>query len=395
MKHSVSAIAIALLMSACQGRNDKAIAQTNGDAPPPQTITAFTPAATQDSGHPFRSAEFGRFDEPWAMQFLPDGRLLVTEKRGVLKRFDPASGLSTSVEGVPEVDYGGQGGLGDVILHPQFSDNHWIYLSFAEAGANNTRGAAVARARLDDTDAAKPILRDLAVIWRQVPKVSGRGHFGHRLAFDSAGKLWITSGERQQFSPAQDMQSNLGKILRLNDDGSIPSDNPFVEQGGVAAQIWSLGQRNPLGIAFDAQGNLWVHEMGPAGGDELNRIERGSNYGYPIVSNGNHYDGKDIPDHDTRPEFNAPEISWTPVIAPAGFIIYSGSQFPAWQGSGFIGGLISRALVRVRFDGQQAQEAERFDMGARIREVEQGPDGAIWLLEDGPDAKLLKLTPPA
>jgi glucose/arabinose dehydrogenase len=231
------------------------------------------------------------------------------------------------------------------------------------------------------------------VIWHQVPKVTGYGHYSHRIAFDSSGKLWITSGDRQKFDPAQDMQSNLGKTLRLNDDGTIPPDNPFAGQGGVTAQIWSLGHRNILGLAFDAHGRLWEHEMGPLGGDELNLIERASNYGWPIVSNGDHYDGTPIPDHDTRPDLNAPEAWWTPVIAPSGFIIYSGALFPDFQGNGFIGGLASEALIRVGLDEVKGWEAERYDMGQRIREVEQGPDGAIWLLEDGGGARLLKLVP--
>ena len=295
---------------------------------------------------------------------------------------------------MPEVDYGGQGGFGDVLLHPRFAGNGIVYLSYAEKGSGDTRGGAVARAKLTLDNDGGGSLSDLKVIWRQVPKVSGRGHYGHRLAFDKDGKLWISSSERQKFDPAQDMKSNLGKMVRLNDDGSVPADNPFAEQGGVSAQVWSLGHRNILGLAFDAQGRLWAHEMGPKGGDELNLIERGANYGYPIVSNGDHYDGREIPDHDTRPEFNAPEVTWNPVISPAGFIIYSGRQFPDWQGDGFIGGLSSQSLVRIEFDGDKAREAQRFDMGERIREVEQGPDGAIWLLQDGGDAKLLKLTPP-
>jgi glucose/arabinose dehydrogenase len=239
-------------------------------------------------------------------------------------------------------------------------------------------------------------LSDLNVIWRQVPKVSGRGHYGHRIAFGSDGHLWITSGERQKFEPAQDMKSNLGKVLRLNDDGSAPADNPFAKEGGVTAQIWSLGHRNLLGIAFDSQGRLWQHEMGPRGGDELNLIKRGANYGYPIVSNGDHYSGIPIPDHDTRPEFEKPRAFWNPVISPAGLVIYSGNLFPQWRGNAFIGGLSSESLIRVELAGENAREAERFGMGARIREVEQGPDGALWLLEDGDDGsqgRLLKLTP--
>ncbi|MEO6104321.1 MAG: PQQ-dependent sugar dehydrogenase [Pseudoxanthomonas sp.] len=343
---------------------------------------------------PFKSTEVARFVEPWAMTFLPDGRLLVTEKQGHLKLLDVTTGQRGEISGVPAVAYGGQGGFGDVVLHPQFASNRLVYISYAEAGPNSTRGAAVARATLNLVAGSNNgSLSGLQVVWRQVAKVTGEGQYGHRIAFDKFGKLWISSGERQKFTPAQDMQSNLGKIVRLNDDGSVPTDNPFYNQGGVTAQIWSLGHRNPLGLAFDAAGRLWEHEMGPAGGDELNLIERGSNYGWPIVSNGDNYDGSPIPDHDTRPEFNAPEAWWTPVIAPAGFIIYSGSMFPYFQGNGFIGGLSSQALIRIEFNGVQGHEAARYPMGQRIREVEQGPDGAIWLLEDGGNARLLKLTP--
>ena len=367
---------------------------TSNDASADSTVQTGTTAADEASGRPFSTTELTTFDEPWAMTFLPDGRLLVTEKRGRLRLLDVAAtgATATSISGVPNVAYGGQGGLGDVVLHPEFASNNLVYLSYAEAGSGNTRGAAVARARLT-LDGSGGALSQLQVIWRQVPKLSGQGHYGHRLAFGPDGHLWITSGERQEFTPAQDMASNLGKIVRLNDDGSVPADNPFAKDGGVAAQVWTLGHRNPLGIAFDAQGRLWNHEMGPRGGDELNLVERGANYGYPVVSNGNHYDGRDIPDHDTRPEFNAPRISWTPVISPAGFVIYSGSRFPDWRGDGLIGGLSSKALVRVEFDDGTAREAARYDMGERIREVEQGPDGDIWLLEDGKDGRLLRLTP--
>jgi glucose/arabinose dehydrogenase len=345
----------------------------------------------------FVATPVAKFNEPWAMTFLPDGRLLVTEKKGALKVFNIQGTVTDDVTGVPMVDYGGQGGFGDVIVHPGFATNGLVYLSYVEAGENDTRGAAVARAKLALNDKGGGALQNLTVIWRQVPKVTDRGHFGHRMAFGPDGKLWITSGDRQKFDPAQDMNANLGKILRLNDDGSVPADNPFASKGGVTAQIWSLGHRNPLGIAFDAQGRPWNQEMGPKGGDELNLVERGANYGYPIVSNGDHYDGKPIPDHPTRPEFAAPKVFWNPVISPAGLIIYSGTMFPKWKGNAFIGGLSSKALVRIEINGDTAREAERYDMGERIREVEQGPDGAIWLLEDernGSGGRLLKLTPP-
>jgi glucose/arabinose dehydrogenase len=298
------------------------------------------------------------------------------------------------VAGAPQVDYGGQGGLGDVAFHPQFARNNLVYLSWVEPGSGDTRGAVVGRGRLVLGGRA-PRIEGLQIIWRQTPKVEGRGHYGHRLAFGPDGKLYISNGDRQKFDPAQDMSGTLGKVVRLNDDGSVPADNPFASRGGATAQIWTLGHRNILGLAFDASGRLWSHEMGPKNGDEFNLIERGSNYGYPIVSNGSHYDGRDIPDHSTRPEFNAPEITWND-LSPAGLIIYSGSLFPQWRGNAFLGGLGGQTLVRVTIDGNNAREAERWDMGARIREVEQGPDGAVYVLEDernGSGGRLLRLTP--
>ncbi len=357
-------------------------------------FAVFTGACAGATGQrPFGVESVAKFDEPWAMSFLPDGRLLVTEKKGRLKLVDVTNGNSRDVAGVPEVDYGGQGGFGDVVPHPDFATNGIVYLSYAEAGEGDTRGAALARAKLVATDDGEPRLEGLEVIWRQVPKVEGRGHYGHRIAFDGEGKLWLSSSERQKFDPAQDMASNMGKILRLEDDGRPAAGNPFADDGGVAAEVWSLGHRNVLGLAFDAGGQLWDVEMGPAGGDELNLVERGGNYGYPIVSNGDHYDGTPIPDHDTRPEFIAPAAHWTPVISPSSLVFYGGDVFPQWKGDAFIGGLSSQSLVRVEIDGRQAREAERFDMGQRIREVEQGPEGGLWLLEDGKAGRLLKLTP--
>lgn len=379
------------LLAACNADGTAATANapaTGSDAP-----AAEAPAAreTREIG-PFSVETVARFDEPWALSFLPDGRLLVSEKAGTLQLVDVASGKAAEVTGVPEVAYGGQGGFGDVVPHPQFSDNGLVYLSYAEAGDGDTAGAAVARARLVMDDAGGGTLQDLEVVWRQVPKVSGRGHYAHRIVFHD-GKLWISSGDRQKFDPAQDMASNMGKVLRLNEDGSVPDDNPFAGQGEVAAQVWSLGHRNPLGLAFDGNGQPWDIEMGPKGGDELNKVERGANYGYPIVSNGDHYDGRPIPDHDTRPEFKAPAITWTPVISPSSLAFYSGDLFPDWQGDAFAGGLSSQALVRIEFDGDRAWEAERYEMGARIRGVRQGPDGALWVIEDGEDGRLLRLAP--
>ena len=367
----------------------------------PQGQASAQGQAEPSEARPFQVEAVAEFDEPWAMTFLPNGILLVTEKRGMVRFVDfmdegPSQRLGT-VSGIPAVDYGGQGGLGDIVAHPDFARNSLLYVSYAEAGDGGTRGAAVARGRLDCQEADACTLEDVQVIWRQQPKLSGRGHYGHRLAFSPDGRhLFISSGERQEFTPAQDMAGNLGKILRLNADGSIPSDHPFADRGRVTAQIWTLGHRNPLGLAFDSRGRLWEHEMGPEGGDEFNLIERGRNYGYPIVSNGDHYDGRDIPDHPTRPEFAAPRVWWNPSVSPAGLIAYSGAMFPAWRGDAIMGALSGEALIRVDLDGERAREADRWPMGARIREVEQGPDGAVWLLEDernGRGGRLLRLIP--
>ncbi|MGZ8286703.1 MAG: PQQ-dependent sugar dehydrogenase [Allosphingosinicella sp.] len=360
-----------------------------------EAVESNAEAATQaKSGRPFAVRPIAAFNEPWAMAFLPGPgpRALITERSGKLKLLWSDTGRVGEVAGAPSVDYGGQGGFGDVVLHPDFARNRLVYLSWVEAGEGDNRGAVVGRARFVE-DGDRPRLEGLQVIWRQSPKLSGRGHYGHRIAFGPDGKLYISNGDRQEFTPAQDMSGNLGKIVRLNDDGTLPADNPFASRGGVTAQIWSSGHRNPLGLAFDGSGRLWDIEMGPKGGDELNLVERGKNYGYPIVSNGDHYDGKDIPDHKTRPEFEAPKISWTPVVSPGDMIFYSGSAFPGWRGDILVAGLSSKALIRVDVDGANAREAERWDMGKRIREVEQGPGGSVYLLEDGEGGRLLKLTP--
>ena len=339
----------------------------------------------------YRVETIAQFNEPWAITSLPDQHLLITERKGQLKLFDPKTKSIVNVSGVPAVSYGGQGGLGDVILHPDFQNNHWLYLSYASKGQGGY-GAEISRAKLDLSNPAQPKLTDLKTIWQQVPKVSGQGHYGHRMMFGPDGKLWVSSGERQKFDPAQDMQSNLGKVLRLNDDATPVKDNPFIQQGGVTAQIWSLGHRNPLGMAFDPQGQLWVVEMGPKGGDELNRIVKGENYGYPIVSNGDHYSGLPIPDHHTRPEFKAPEIDWTPVISPSSLMIYTGNQFPLWQQKALIGGLSSEAIIVVDLNAKPVKEVQRLEMKQRIRGLHQAQDGSIWVIEDGPKAKLLKLS---
>lgn len=353
-----------------------------------ETVTA--PSSTQVQ-QAYKVNNIAEFNEPWAIAPLKDGRLLVTERKGRLYLFDPETKKKTEIKGTPEVAYGGQGGLGDVALHPDFANNPWIYLSYAEQGQGGY-GAVVIRGKLDLKQGA-PQLTQIEKIWTQVPKFSsGQGHYGHRIVFGPDGKLWISSGERQQFDPAQDMKSNAGKIIRLNDDGSIPADNPFMNQGEIAQQVWSLGHRNPLGMAFDPKGQLWVIEMGPKGGDELNKIIKAKNYGYPLVSNGDHYDGKPIPDHSTRPEFEAPGLDWTPVISPSDLNFYTGKMFPQWQNKAIATGLSSKAIIIIDTMQQPAKEVQRLDMKARIRGAVQAQDGGIWVIEDGPQARLLKLT---
>ncbi|MBX9634801.1 MAG: PQQ-dependent sugar dehydrogenase, partial [Magnetospirillum sp.] len=339
---------------------------------------------------PFQITEVATFDAPWAMVFLPDGRALVTEKSGELKLWREGADAKT-VSGAPNVVDEGQGGFGDVVLHPDFRHNQTIYLSWVEAGLGG-KGAVVGRASLVE-DKLGARLDGLQVIWRQEPKVSGSGHFGHRLAFGPDGMLYISSGERQKFDPAQDMGVNLGKIVRLTDTGMPPADKSATDAGRIAAQIWTSGHRNPLGLAFDSAGRLWEIEMGPRGGDEMNLIEHGKNYGWPRASNGSHYDGREIPDHKSGDGFAAPKVWWNPSISPSSLIIYSGKAFPKWQGDAFIGALSGQALIRVHLDGTNATKADQWPMNNRIREVEQGPDGAIWLLEDGEGGRLLKLAP--
>ncbi|NND82074.1 MAG: PQQ-dependent sugar dehydrogenase [Gammaproteobacteria bacterium] len=356
------------------------------------SILVSSAAVAEDTELPFKVTPVATFNEPWAMTFMPDGKMLVTEKRGRLYIVTQDGEVGPYFDEVPNVDYRGQGGLGDVIVHPEFEKNQLVYLSYAESGMGNTRGAAVARGRIQVPDRGRPYLTDVEVIWRQIPKMTDDGHYGHRMAFDKDGYLFISSGDRQKFDPAQHMTGTVGKIVRLHDDGSVPDDNPFAEDGDITEQIWSIGHRNPLGLAFDAKGRLWNTEMGPLHGDELNLVKAGKNYGYPIVSNGDHYSGEPIPDHDTRPEFEAPKVSWTPTIAPAELIFYSGNMFPELKGSALIAGLASRAIIRVEVDGESAREVERFKFDNRIREIEQGPDGSLWVLEDKDGGRLLQLT---
>jgi aldose sugar dehydrogenase len=354
-------------------------------------------AAAEESGtvsdQSFTVTPVADFDSPWAMTFLPDGRMLVTEKAGTLLLVGADGKTRTPVSGIPAVDSAGQGALKDVVLAPGFAQNRLVYFSYSEAGEGG-KGVVLARGTL--SEGAAPSLQNVQTLFKATPYVSGNGHYSGRIAFAPDGRhLFFTNGERQKFDPAQDPKSTLGKVLRLTLDGK-PAGDPGLTARGFHPAIWSYGHRNLLGIAFDKAGNLWEQEMGPQGGDEVNLILPGKNYGYPIVSNGDHYGGRDIPDHKTRPEFEAPKVSWNPVISPGGLIVYSGKLFPQWAGDLFIGGLSSEALVRVDVSGTSAAKGDQWPMGARIREVEEGPDGAIWLLEDGgqgSQGRLLKLTP--
>jgi glucose/arabinose dehydrogenase len=325
-------------------------------------------------------------EHPWGGAFLPDGRLLLTERPGRLRILAKDGTLSEPLAGVPKVYASGQGGLLDVALDPAFPVNHLIYLSYAEPGKEGS-ATVVARGQLTDKG-----LVDVKVIFRQVPEVSNGLHFGSRLAFSKDGKLFITLGERFQFDPAQDLANTLGKIVRIYPDGSVPPDNPFLGQKDAQPEIWSYGHRTAQGAAIHpGTGELWETEFGPFGGDELNIVKAGSNYGWPVVSWGRHYDGKEIPQPNTHPEFVDAIYHWTPVISPSGITFYTGEAIAPWRGNLLIGGLSSQAIVRLTLDGDKVMSEERIPMGARIRDVIQAPDGSVYALTDD-SGKVLRLT---
>ncbi len=349
-------------------------------------------------------------DNPWAMAFLPDGRLLITEKPGNLRIYVDDK-LSDAIGGVPRVEYHEQGGLLDVAVDPDFATNQLVYMSYTEAAPEQPadakdegddrlgpyqdlndvvlKGLAVARGRLNGDR-----LKDVQVIWRQTPKTIGRGHFGGQLVFGPDGTLFITSGDRQRFDPAQDLGSTLGKIVRINPDGSTPPDNPFVNQTGALPEIWSLGHRNPLGTAFEpTSATLWEHEMGPKGGDEINIIEKGKNYGWPIVSEGSHYNDVSIPHHADNADFTPPLKFWNPSISPSGVIFYTGDMFKDLKAKALLGGLSSEALIVLTIQDDKGLDDSIVKTERRIRDVAEMPDGSLLLLTDGDNAELLRLTP--
>ena len=353
--------------------------------------------------------EYGTFERPWAIEFIPGSpTLAITEKAGTLKLLrTKAKGeyAIVTVSGVPEVAYGGQGGLGDIAFLESEAgssdDTRTIFLSWAEADASGDHyGAAVGKGKLVCTNDPKVTpeneikcaIEALEVIWRQAPKVMGRGHYSHRLELSPDEKyLFIASGDRQKQKPAQNLENNMGTIVRLNLDGTPAEGNPFADQGGITKEIWSYGHRNILGMDFAPDGRLWEVEHGPAGGDELNLVKEANNYGWPVRSNGDNYNGIDIPDHTEDDGFTKPAIHWTPVIAPGDMVFYSGKMNSSWKGDAFIPGLGSKALVRVEIDGDTATEAARYDLGGRLRSVAEGPDGSILVVQDGEDAKLFRI----
>jgi aldose sugar dehydrogenase len=383
---------------------------TTAAAPP----AGSTQANLTPSQPPFQQQELARFQAPFAFAFLPNGGVLVTEKGGTLKLRMLGGGIA-DVSGVPAVAAQGQGGLLDVAIAPDFAKSHHVYLTYAEPGADGSQ-LALARgkfmlAQVKCVRAPCPphaMLGDVQVLWRSGSAGKG-GQFGANIAFAPDGKsLFLSSGERQRFDPAQDPDQALGKILHLTLDGkamgsgkagpamvsvydppkntTLAASAPRRETAGhpaTRAETFSSGHRNPYGLAFDASGRLWEVEMGPKGGDEVNLITRGGNYGWPKVSNGDNYDGTPIPDHKAGDGFVAPKAWWNPSISPGGMMIYSGGMWPAWRESMFVAALSGKALIRVALNGEAARAADQWDMGTRIRDVAQAPDGSIWVLEDG------------
>ncbi len=330
-------------------------------------------------------------EHPWSLAFLPDGRMLVTERPGRLRYVTMKGEVSEPIAGVPAVHAAGQGGLLDVVLDPDFSANSTIYLSYAEPGDGDLNGTAVARARLD-----RARLTDLEVIFRQSPKVKSNHHFGSRLVFARDGNLFVTLGERNsERQSAQDLGTHLGKIVRITKDGKVPADNPFVGRAGALPEIWSLGHRNMQGATLDpATGRLWAIDHGPRGGDEINLPEAGRNYGWPVITYGTEYSGPAIGEGTAKPGLEQPLYYWVPSIATSGMTFYTSDVHPEWKGNLFVGALAAKLVARLEIgaDGKVKAE-ERFPVGERVRDIRQGPDGALYLVTDEDAGRLLRLTP--
>lgn len=351
---------------------------------------AFAQVMTSKAG-PFEAVVVTEgLEHPWAVAFLPDGRMLVTERDGDLRLVGADGGLSGPLSGVPDVVAQGQGGLLDVVLHPDYAANGWIYLTYSHPSEDGAR-TGVARGRL-----AGAALSDVETIFVAENPSSSGGHFGSRLAFAPDGAMYVSVGDRNRGRDAQVLSNHRGTILRLNDDGSIPEDNPFVGQAGALSSIFSYGHRNPQGMSVHpARGEVWAHEHGPKGGDEINLLKPGANYGWPVVTYGRSYAGLPIGEGTSKPGMEAPLHHWTPSIAPSGMAFYTGDAFPAWRGNLFVGSLKFRNLVRVVLDGTRVVEQEVLleDAFGRIRDVRQGPDGLLYVLTDDPNGRLIRLQP--
>ncbi|MDY7229450.1 PQQ-dependent sugar dehydrogenase [Hyalangium rubrum] len=333
-------------------------------------------------------------DHPWALEFLPDGRMLVTEKKGQLRIVDAKGQLSKPVSGLPKVVDDGQGGLLDVALDPNHSSNGLIYWSYSEPRKGGN-GTAVARGRL--VTQGQPRVEKVQVIFRQQPTFESDKHFGSRLVFTPDGMLFIVLGERslpESRVKSQDLGTHFGKVIRINPDGSVPKDNPFVGRAGAQPEIWSYGHRNIQSAALDSQGRLWTVEHGPKGGDELNRPQPGKNYGWPVITYGIDYSGKPIGQGITAQEgMEQPLYYWDPVIGPSGMAFYSGDRFPEWRGNMLLGGLVSEGIVRLVLDGDRVASEEWIPLDARIRDVKVGPDGAVYAITDEGDGRILRVLP--
>jgi glucose/arabinose dehydrogenase len=331
-------------------------------------------------------------DHPWGLAFLPDGRLLVTERPGRMRIVATDQKLSPALSGVPKVFASGQGGLLDVVLDRSYPENQTIYFCYAEPLSGGAR-TALARARL--VDQASPRLDDVRVIFRQEGGLSSSNHFGCRIAQSADDDLFLTTGDH--FSgrdQAQNLANHLGKIIRIRPDGSVPPDNPFAGKPGAKPEIWSYGHRNAQGLALHpTSGKLWQHEHGPRGGDEINVIEKGKNYGWPVIGYGIDYSGAKIHASTQRPGMEQPGWYWVPSIAPSGMTFYTGSLFSAWKGDLFVGGLVSKGLVRLELEGDKVVKEERLDLRERVRDVREGPDGALWLTTDASAGRIVRLAP--
>lgn len=334
----------------------------------------------------------GGFNHPWAIAFLPGGQVLVTERNtGKLYRMGTEPGAEkTSISGVPDVHARGQGGLLDVKLDPDFANNRYVYLSYAKPGDGPLSTAALGRGKLRGDS-----LVGFEDVFVMMPYHKGSKHYGNQIAFSPDGEyLYFVMGERFEFDPAQQLDNHWGKVVRIRPDGGVPDDNPFVNRRGAKPEIWSYGHRNIEAMAFQpGSGELYLVEMGPLGGDELNRVVRGDNYGWPVESYGDNYDGTPIPDPAPNSKYHQPVRHWNPVISPSGMMFYTGDAFTEWRGNAFVGGLSSHDLVRLSIGGDEVTEEERFPMPGRIREVETGPDGAIYMLKDAAEGELWRMVP--